>query len=166
MKRFVWRLQHVLEIKTKQEQIKRAELLNLTEKLAQMRGKLITEQTKLKDIISNISRIKPRKRLNEQEFFLKYSAISDEQIKKLKNEISVLELQQRDKLAEVIRLRRFKEGLEKLQTNAKKEFIKEQEKLEQKESDEGTTIRFARLFLPVTRDSSLESWGTGHELRF
>lgn len=144
MKRFVWRLQQVLEIKTKQEQIKRTELLRITERLAHTRGKLLTEQMKLKDIIAGIARKNPKKRLGEQEFFLKHSITSDELIKKLKDEISTLELQQRDKIAEVVKLRQFKEGLEKLRAEAKKKFIFEQEKLEQKEIDEGATMTFAR----------------------
>jgi flagellar biosynthesis chaperone FliJ len=144
MKRFVWRLQQVLEIKTKQEQIKRTELLRITERLAHTQGKLLTEQMKLKDIIAGIARKNPKKRLGEQEFFLKHSITSDELIKKLKDEISTLELQQRDKIAEVVKLRQFKEGLEKLRAEAKKKFIFEQEKLEQKEIDEGATMTFAR----------------------
>lgn len=144
MKRFVWRLQQVLEIKTKQEQIKRTELLRITERLAHTRGKLLTELMLLKDIIAGIARKNPKKRLGEQEFFLKHSITSDELIKKLKDEISTLELQQRDKIAEVVKLRQFKEGLEKLRAEAQKKFIFEQEKLEQKEIDEGATMTFAR----------------------
>ena len=48
------------------------------------------------------------------------------------------------KIAEALRLRRFKEGLERLREEAKRRFIEEQERLEQKESDEGAIISFAR----------------------
>ena len=41
--------------------------------------------------------------------------------------------------------------MEKLRAQAKEEFIKEQEKLDQKELDEMTTIRFARDADPVLR---------------
>ena len=40
--------------------------------------------------------------------------------------------------------KRFKEGLEKLRAEAKERYIQEQEKLEQRESDDRTTIAFAR----------------------
>ncbi len=69
MKRFVWRLQRVLEIKTKEEQAKRAELLGLTEKLAQTQGKLLTQQRILENIIDGLTGKNPQKRLGEQEFF-------------------------------------------------------------------------------------------------
>jgi flagellar biosynthesis chaperone FliJ len=144
MKRFVWRLQRVLEIKKKEEQKKRTELLELTEKLAERRGELLIRQKMLEYIIDGLTGENPKKRLGEQEFFLRYSATSDEQIKKLKDKISELESQQREKIAEVLKVRRFKEGLERLRVEAKRQFIEEQEKLEQKELDEGATIAFVR----------------------
>lgn len=144
MKRFVWRLQRVLDIRKKEEQKARAELLELTERLAQTRGELLMQQKMLEDIINGLTGENPKKRLGKQEFFLKFSAASNEQIKKLKDKVNELELQQRDKIAEVLKLRRFKEGLEKLRTEAKIRFIKEQEKLEQKELDEGATVSFVR----------------------
>lgn len=144
MKRFVWRLQRVLDIRKKEEQKARAELLELTERLAQTRGELLMQQKMLEDIINGLTGENPKKRLGKQEFFLKFSAASDEQIKKLEDKVKELELQQRDKIAEVIKLRRFKEGLEKLRTEAKIQFIKEQEKLEQKQLDEGYIVSFVR----------------------
>ena len=144
MKRFKWRLQRVLDIKARQEQTKREELLKITEKLAQTRGQLLIQQRILQNIALDIARKKPKKRLGEQEFFLKYSAASDEQIKNLKDGVSELETQQRKKIAEVIKARQFKEGLERLRDKAKKRFMTEQEKLEQKKMDEGATVSFAR----------------------
>ena len=144
MRRFVWRLQRVLEIKTKEEEKKREELLEITEKLAQMRAELITQQRVLEDIISWMSGEKPKQRLSKQEFFLRYSTTSDELIKILKKKVNELELQQREKIAEVLKVKRFKEGLEKLRAEARMQFIKEQEKLEQKELDEIATVSFAR----------------------
>ena len=147
MKRFVWRLQRVLDVKTKLEQKKRAELLEITEKLAGTRGELLARRKILQDIIDGLSKEIPGKRLGKQEFFLRHSTVSDEQIKKLKSRASELELQQKEKIDEVLKIRRFKEGLEKLRAEAKRKFIKEQEKLEQKELDEGTTGSFARKIL-------------------
>jgi flagellar biosynthesis chaperone FliJ len=149
MKRFVWRLQRVLDIKKKEEQKTRAELLELTEKIAKRRGELIMQRKIVEDIIAGLTSENPKKRLGKQEFFLRYSATSDEQIKKLKDKISRLESQQREKIAEVLKVRRFKEGLEKLRAEAKIQFIKEQEKLEQKELDEGATVSFVRRKVPI-----------------
>jgi flagellar biosynthesis chaperone FliJ len=147
MKRFVWRLQRVLDIKEKEEQIKRAELLKLIERLADTRGALLMQKKILEDVIWYITGKNPVERLGEQEFFLKYSATNDEQIKRLEDEVARLESQQREKIAEVLSVRRLKEGLEKLRAEAKSRFIKEQEKLEQKELDEGVSISFARKMI-------------------
>ena len=144
MKRFVWRLQRVFEIKTKEEEKKRRELLEITEKLAQTRAELITRQRVLGDIISEMSGENPKRRLSKQEFFLRYSVTNDELIKILKSKVKELELQQKEKIADVLKAKRFKEGLEKLRTEAWNRFLKEQEKIEQMELDEIATISFAR----------------------
>jgi len=144
MKRFVWRLQRVLEIKKKEEIKKRAELLELTEKIAETRGELLTRQKMLEDIIDGLTRENPKKRLGQQELFLRYSTTSDKRIKELKDKLRELESQEREKITEVLKVRRFKEGLERLRVEAKARFIKEQEKLEQKELDEGATVSFVR----------------------
>jgi flagellar biosynthesis chaperone FliJ len=144
MKRFVWRLQRVLDIKKKEEQKTRAELFEVTERLAKTRGELLAQQKILESIIERLTKETPRKRLGDQEFFLKYSAVTIEKIRRLEDKVSRLESQQREKIAEVLKVRRFKEGLEKLRAEAKIEFIRQQEKLEQKELDEGATISFVR----------------------
>ena len=122
----------------------RAELLELTERLASRAGELLTQQRILDEIIAGLTGEKPKKRLGKQEFFLRYSETSDEQIKKFKEKISELESQQREKIAELLKVRKFREGLERLRAEAKMQFIKEQEKLEQKELDEVATVSFAR----------------------
>jgi len=144
MKRFVWRLQRILDIETKKEQKMRSELLELTEKLAETRGVLLTQQMILKEIMAGLAAEIPKTRLGRQEFFLKFSATNDERIEKLKEKMSALESQQREKIAELLKVRRFKEGLERLRAEAKTQFIKEQEKLEQKELDEMASVSFAR----------------------
>jgi len=144
MKRFVWRLQRVLDIKEKEEQTKRTELLELIKKVTQKRGELLTQQRILETIISDIASKDPQGRLSEQEFFLKYAATTNELMKKLKNKIAGLESQQREKVVELLRVRRFRESLEKLRAEAKMRYMKSVEKLEQKELDESATIGFAR----------------------
>ncbi|MBN2183410.1 MAG: hypothetical protein JW715_15980 [Sedimentisphaerales bacterium] len=145
MKRFVWRLQRVLDIRTKEEQKKTAELLEITDKLAVTRGELLIKRKALEDIIDSLTGENPKNRLGKQEFFLAYSYTSNEQIKKLKEKICTMEIQQKEKIIEVLKVRRLKEGLERLRAEAKIQFIKEQEKQEQKELDEGAAVLFARV---------------------
>ena len=154
MKRFVWRLQRVLDIKTKEEQIKKIELLKLTEKLTQKQSEVLTQKRILQEIISDLSGKDPQQRLSEQEVFLRHSATTDEVIRELEEQIRQLEAQQRRKIAELLKLRQFRKGLEKLRAQAKEEFVKEQEKLDQKDLDEMATIRFGREVDPVLRQIS------------
>ena len=144
MNRFTWRLQKVLDVKTRQEQLKRNELFRLTEQLAAKRGELLMRRRILADLLADLKTQESPIRLNAQEFFLRHAATDDEQIRRLQEEIAVLEVQHKDKTAEVLAVRRFKEGLEKLREQAKEQYLREQERLEQKESDERTTIAFAR----------------------
>ncbi|MHC4616142.1 MAG: flagellar FliJ family protein [Planctomycetota bacterium] len=144
MKRFVWRLQHLLEVRTKEEETKRAELLEITERLVETHGELLAQQRILEDIILGIAAETPQKRLREQEFFLKHSATNDKRIETLQTKVSELESQQQKKMTEFLKIRRFKEGLERLREEAKRRYIEEQEKLEQKELDEVANISFAR----------------------
>jgi len=144
MKRFVWRLQKVLDIKEKQEEIKRIELFRLMETLAGKQGELLMRQRILQDIIDGISKDKSPGRLTTQEFVLRQAATNDEQIRKLKEQIAELEARQKAKTAELLALRRSREGLERLRAEAREQFIREQEKLEQKEQDDRSTMAFAR----------------------
>lgn len=155
MKRFTWRLQRVLDIKARQEQIKKAELFKLTEQLAKTRGELIKQKRILSQVISDIAEKKPKKRLCEQEFFFRYSVTTDEIIEELAKQVAELEMKQREKIAELLKLRRFKEGLEKLRDEAKREFISRQEKLEQNQMDEAAVLRFARKMMHKDKVGSL-----------
>jgi len=117
MKRFVWRLQRVLDVKTKEEKMRKSELIAVTE---------------------------PRRRLAEQEFFIKHSVTTDGKIKEVERRIAGLELEREAKTAKLIEVRQFREGLDRLRAEAKAKFVEEREKAEQKELDEIATVRFAR----------------------
>jgi flagellar export protein FliJ len=98
----------------------------------------------LQDLMAEVQNCASPARLNTQELFLRHAATDDEQIRRLQEEIAALEVRYQEKKAEVLAVKRFKEGLEKLREQAKEEYIREQEKLEQKELDERTTVVFAR----------------------
>jgi len=138
MKKFVWRLQKVLEVNQKRQQAKRAELFKTTEKLALARANLLAQKRILQDLIENVTQQNPADRL-----LLKSTGKNDEIIKKYKDEIQQLELDRKRLTAEFLKIKRFAEALEKLREQDKRQFIAEQEKLEQKEMDEHTSMRFA-----------------------
>jgi flagellar FliJ protein len=147
MKRFAWRLQRVLDIRKKEEQVKRAELMEVTERLVHVQTEVLLKKRVLKNMIDNLAEQHPKDRLSKQEFFLRCSARDDELIRKMKSKIGELKTQQKAKIAEILKIRQYKEGLEKLREEAKTQFIKEQEKLDQKNADEMTSIGFARKII-------------------
>ena len=108
--------------------------------------KRCSAEKKLKEfpIVKGLYSHNPKQRLSKQEFFLTYSSASNEKIKELKERISKLETQQREKISEFLKIRKSKEGMERLRTQEKKQYISEQEKLEQKELDEGANVLFIR----------------------
>jgi flagellar biosynthesis chaperone FliJ len=144
MKKFVWRLQRVLDIRLKQESLKKTELLQIAEKLFLIRTELLGQERILANLLAEIAAKDPKSRIKEQEFFLNRSAVNKEIIKKLKEAISRLELEQRKKIEEIMEVRKAREALEKLRARAELEYKKEQEKLEQKEIDESATLSFVR----------------------
>ena len=156
MKRFVWRLQKVLDVKTKEEQLKRTELFRLAEHLAAKRSELLIRRRVLRDLMADIAKDRSPERLSTQELFLRQAQTDDAEIRLLLEEISDLETRQREKTAEVLAAKRFKEGMEKLRAQAREQFIKEQEKLEQKELEDRTTIAFVRK-------ESMTEWNGAHK---
>lgn len=147
MKKFVWRLQRVLEIKQRQLQSKRAELFEITEHLAVKRAALLAQQRLLQQVIEEVTRNKSKEKLTQQQLLLKSSQVNDKRIKQIKAEVEKIQAVQKEKIAEFLKIKRFTEGLEKLREKAKQEFIAEQEKLEQKETDEREALRFARRMI-------------------
>lgn len=147
MKRFKWRLQRVLDIKQKEEQIKRAELFDLTEQLSQVRGELFMQKRILEDLLQSLAEKPLRDRWGQQEFLMTYSAANDAIIKALEDKTQALTVKQKEKVSEIMTIKKFNKGLERLRSEAKMEFIKEQEKLEQKESDERVTSDFTRKIM-------------------
>jgi len=143
MKKFVWRLQKVLEINEKRQQAKKAELFRTTEKLALARANMLAQQRILQDLIEDVAKQNPAERLDKQQLLLKSTKKNDDLIRKYEDEIRQLEMDQKRIIAEFLKIKRFTESLKNLREQDKHKFIVEQEKLEQKEIDEHASMRFA-----------------------
>lgn len=144
MERFKWRLQRVLDIKKKEEQVRRTELQAITEWLNQVNDELFRQKQILEDLIARLSQEQPQHRLDQQVFFMTHSAANDAAIRKLESAAEMLAVRQQEKTNEILTIKRFNDGLEKLREEAEAEFIKEQEKLEQKNLDDVASFRFIR----------------------
>jgi flagellar export protein FliJ len=147
VKKFIWRLQRLLDIKIKQEGAKRGELVAVTEQAVAVRSQIMVQRVALRKMLAELSQKKAKQRLSEQEFFLKYAHVSDKAIKRLEEELAELEKVRQAKIKEIMKIRRYRKGLEKLRAEARAEFQKEEQRYEQKESDAKTTVSFARKII-------------------
>jgi flagellar biosynthesis chaperone FliJ len=150
VKKFVWRLQRLLDIKIKQEGAMRAELVAVTERALAVRSEIMVRKAALRKLLSDLGAKQAQERLSEQEFFLKYAYVSDAKIEKLEVKLAELERVRQSKVQEIMKIRRFRKGLERLRAEAKAEFVAEQEKLQQKDMDAKTIEGFARKVLQPT----------------
>lgn len=144
MKKFVWRLQRLLDIKIKQEESMRAELVAITERAVSLQGQIMMQKTILRRMLAEMEQKEDSQRLVEQEFFFKYAHISDERIKQLEEQLAEVEKLRKKKIKELMKIRKYRKALEKLRENAKAEYLIEQNACEQKDLDEKTSMSIAR----------------------
>jgi flagellar export protein FliJ len=144
MKKFTWPLQRVLDIKEKQEKAAVTELFNLKEMVKQKEYEIDAEQTKLLKTLSQAKDQIKQGNIIGHEMLLKFSAANDKFIKTLKQRVGELEIKVKTKKKELLDLRRFKQGLEKLKTKACEKFNAKQQKIEQYQLDEIATVSFTR----------------------
>ena len=151
MKKFVWRLQKLLDVKTKQEELLRTEIMVVTQKAVSVRGQIMVRKTLLREMLAGLLAKETCERVKEQELFFRYAHVSDEIIRKLQSKLAELEEVRKVKVREIMKIRRFRKGLEKLRAKAQAEFMEEQNRFEQNDMDDKTTTRFARKIMQETK---------------
>ena len=150
MKKFVWRLQRLLDIKIKQENSLRAELVAVTEQAVAVKGQIVLKKIALRQKLEDLGSLEPSQRLGQQQFFLKFVHVLDTQIRHLKQALKEIEELRKRKIKEIMEIRKSRKSLEKLRKKAKEEYIHEQNRIEQIENDDMTTIKYARKTLSRT----------------
>ena len=72
---------------------------------------------------------------------------SEDAIRKLEFKLAKVEELRQQKIVEIMEMRKFRKGLENLRDKAKEEFDQEQSKIEQNDSDDKTSISYARKII-------------------
>lgn len=147
MLKFEWRLQKLLDLKLKQEQALRAELIAVTEQAVALRGQILMERTLLRQRLSEAERLPAVERMARQEFVLHYSQVTETAIRGMEQKLDELEMVRRNKIQEILTVRKFRKGLEKLRARAQEEFELEQQRQDQKQTDDRNTIGYARRIM-------------------
>ncbi|MHC4551846.1 MAG: flagellar export protein FliJ [Planctomycetota bacterium] len=140
---FQWRLQSVLDIKEKQEQLKRAELAEIDKQIIETQNEIKRQRKIIADLLNELERQDPKTRMQKQGFMMAQTKTNDDFILKLEQDINQLRTKRKQAMDEVLELKKVTEGLSKLRTKSEQEFISELDKQEQKGADEMTSYRFA-----------------------
>jgi flagellar protein FliJ len=145
--RFVWRLQRILDIKGREEEALRGELFEITQKALSVRQLIVVKQSEIRSTMAELRAKPDTERVREQGFVLRCIENDDEQIRRLSVRLEQIEEERKAKMFEIMKVRKFRKGLEKLRENAKTEFVQEQNMIEQKLLDDSTNISEARKVL-------------------
>lgn len=147
MLKFEWRLQKLLDLKNKQEDALRAELITVTEQAVGLRGQILMERTLLRQRLAETERMPAAGRMARQEFVLQFSQVTETAIRDMDRKLELLESVRRSKIQEILTVRKFRKGLEKLRTRAHEEFELDQQRKDQKQTDDRNSIGFARRIM-------------------
>jgi flagellar biosynthesis chaperone FliJ len=144
MAKFVWHLQRVLDVKKKQAQAMRMELLHLTEQVAQVRLQLMMRQQAIQAMLESVAKAASHERMNRQALAMDFAEGSQAQIKALEEQVETVQARKKEKTEALLALKQASEGLERLRTDAERRFIKDMDKKEQKMADELSVLKYAR----------------------
>jgi hypothetical protein len=66
VKKFIWPLQRLLDIKVKQEDFARIELVTITEQIVIIRGQIMMQKMVLRNLFSELNQLDPQQRTQRQ----------------------------------------------------------------------------------------------------
>jgi|FrelakmetLWP11LW_1041352.scaffolds.fasta_scaffold11805_2 flagellar FliJ protein len=157
MKKFVWRLQRLLDIKTRQEELLRTELIALTEQVAAVRAEILMHKISIRSKLAQMRTIEAAERLEQQRHFMQFAHVLDARIKSLNEKMTQLEEQRKELIRRLMDVRKERKSLEKLREKARTEYQKESNQMEQKSTDETNSTAFARkLIMPQEHAALME----------
>ena len=144
MQKFIWPMQRLLEVKTKQENAMRADLMALGEHCAALRSRMMMEKIQLRNLLGEVAALAGPERMLHQSQFMQYVHVKDDQIRQLAGRLEEAEQKRRQKMQELLTLRKFRKGLECLRERALLEYHQQINRDEQKRTDENTCTVLAR----------------------
>jgi flagellar export protein FliJ len=151
MNRFAWRLQRLLDLKVKQQDMLRAELMALSEQLAQLRARVMLHKAEIHGRLAELRELPADERPARQHLFLQFVQVLDDRIRRLEGAAAGLEEQREQKMKALLEIRQGQKSLEKLRERAKTLYHQQLQAAEQKETDETTSRIYARkILLPLS----------------
>lgn len=150
MKRFVWRLQRLLDLKTKQVELLRTQLMALGERIAQIRAGILMHKAEIRSRLAELRQLPPDQRPSKQQVFLQFVHVLDTRIRSMEQTAAELDEQRKQKIKELLDIRKNQKSLEKLREKAKDVYHQQHQQAQQKETDETSNTAYARKLLAPT----------------
>lgn len=144
MKKFVWRLQRLLDIKIRQEQLARTELIALSEQIAALHAEILMHKASIRARLMEMRTLASEERIEQQRHFMQFAHVLDMRIQSLNDKLAILNELRKERLAQLLELRKERKSLEKLRTKAKDEHHRQWIVFEQKSTDETSGTAFTR----------------------
>jgi flagellar export protein FliJ len=149
MKKFTWRLQRLLDVRQKQEDALRAELIGLVEQSAALRGRILMEKAMLRSRLSELRQTASESRLRRQQDFMACVSVVDARIASLQSDLNKLEQKRKEKTEAIMAVRKFRKSLERLKAQALNDYDRALNSEEQKNQDERSNAAFARKVIEI-----------------
>lgn len=149
MKKFKWRLERLLDIRQKQEEALRAELMGLAEQAAALRGRILMEKAMLRSRLAELRKTAAADRLSRQELFMEKVSVIDARIAACQHELNDLEQKRKKKTEAIMAARKSRKALEQLRQQAYERYRQDLNAEAQKDQDENTNAAFVRKVLEV-----------------
>ena len=151
MKKFRWRLQRLLDVRGKQEDALRAELMGLTEQIAALRGRILMEKTVLRTRLIDLRQTAAEKRIVCQQSFMDCVAVVDDRIAGFQDDLNILEQNRKEKTEAIMAIRKFRKALEQLRAKALDDYTSELNSETQKHQDENVNNVFTRKMIEASQ---------------
>lgn len=144
MKRFRWPLERMLTVTVQRELALRSQLLSLLQRITVVRQEIVRRRSEVRSMLAELGAHKAHQRMGLQELFMRFSASTWREIARLRDEATALTAQRAEKTSELLKLRKSQETLERMRQEAKRQHVRFEMNLEQKQFDESAQIAFAR----------------------
>jgi flagellar biosynthesis chaperone FliJ len=156
MRRFHWPLERVLTVAEQRELAVRSEVLTLLEQITLFRQQIIQHKAMLRQMLQDLGELDIMERMTMQNVFMRAHTRIKREVNSLEDQVRELSDKRREKVAQLVKLRKRKETLENMRQDARREHEREEMKFEQKQFDENAQIAFARQRLECS--AGAESW--------
>ncbi|KPJ76836.1 MAG: hypothetical protein AMK72_06045 [Planctomycetes bacterium SM23_25] len=148
MKRFKWKLERVLDIKTQHERALRSDLFTLAQAIARVREEILERRTVIRTLLGELAKRRLADRLPEQAIFLEFSAVEEREIDRLRARLRDLESERAEKQRRFLEVRSTCKTLKRLREEARSAHMRDVGKREQMAFDESAHTAFARRASP------------------